>query len=171
MDSGCRPAADNQDHRDSACNGSHLRRSSDGSDGADLQSYPAQKWRGRRSGSGGQRRNGDGAEQGAGGRHKSEADSADLVTAQSRNPARSDRDPLLAGTGRGRRTPGGHRKRAAQTEIRPWRRTLQARGKAARRRDGATARGLTGELAAMAAQRRHQKFGSGSGLDVNPNLL
>jgi hypothetical protein len=28
-----------------------------------------------------------------------------------------------------------------------------------------------GELAAMAAQRRRQKFGSESGLDVNPNLL
>ena len=28
-----------------------------------------------------------------------------------------------------------------------------------------------GELAAMAAQRQRQKFGSGSGLDVNPNLL
>jgi hypothetical protein len=104
MDSGCRPAADNQDHRDSACNGSHLRRSSDGSDGADLQSYPAQKWRGRRSGSGGQRRNGDGAEQGAGGRHKSEADSADGDGAEQKS---SEIRPRSA--------PGGHRKRAADS--------------------------------------------------------
>jgi hypothetical protein len=62
MDSGYRPATDNQDHRDSARNGSHLRRSSVGSDGVDLQRRrTARKWRGRRSG--GQRRNGDGAEQ------------------------------------------------------------------------------------------------------------
>jgi hypothetical protein len=103
MDSGCRPAADNQDHRDSARNGSHLRRSSDGSDSADLQPCPqgsttlvpdvgadagrrrtTQKRRGRRSGSGRQHRNGDGAEQGAGGQRRNEADGADPVTVQSR---------------------------------------------------------------------------------------
>ena len=123
MDSGCRPAADNQDHRDSARNGSHLRRSSDSSDSADLQPCPqgstalvpdvgddagrrrtTQKWRGRRSGSGGQRRNGDGAEQGAGGRHKSEADSADGDGAEQKS---SEIRPRSA--------PGGHRKRAADS--------------------------------------------------------
>jgi hypothetical protein len=37
MDNGCHPAVDNQGHLDSARNGSHLRRSSDG---ADLQPCP-----------------------------------------------------------------------------------------------------------------------------------
>jgi hypothetical protein len=66
-----------------------------------------------------QHRNGDGVEQGAGGRHRSETDDADPVTTQSRNPARSDRDPLLAGTGSRRWTPCGHRKGVGRPRSAP----------------------------------------------------
>lgn len=52
--------------------GSHLRRSSDSSNGVELQSCSAQKWRGRRSGSGGSDR------------QRRIADSADLVKAPCR---------------------------------------------------------------------------------------
>jgi hypothetical protein len=60
-----RPAADNLDHRDSARNDSHLRRSSDDSDGAEICS-PAVAEVARA-----QRRNGDGVEQ-------AQADDTDL---------------------------------------------------------------------------------------------
>jgi hypothetical protein len=141
-----------------------------------------------------------------------------------RRRASTNRDPLLADTGKGWRTqekgggrrwarsPGGGQPRrggrplAADggAEKRRGGRPLAADGGAEntaqirRRADGAeqsaepqrwprwtdeaeaatTAkerrrwpRRQAGELAAMAAQRQRQKFGSGSGLDVNPNLL
>jgi hypothetical protein len=75
------------------------------------------------------------------------------VTAQSRNLARSDRDPLLAGTGRRRRTPCGHRKGGGLPRSAPgghrkgggllagtgrWRRTATGGGR--RREDPRTGR-------------------------------
>jgi hypothetical protein len=86
-----------------------------------------------------------------------------------------------------RRTPGGQTAQwqldprwqieeeaadGAQTEIHPWRRTLQARGRprdGERQRDGQRADRRAGRDGSTVTARRRQKFGTGSGLDVNPN--